>query len=455
MTDTIAAIATPPGSGALAVLRLSGPEALRTAAAVLHLDAGALAPRQAVVASAHDQSGPLDQVVAVYFPGPRSATGEDLVEICCHGSPYIQGKLLSALIAAGARTARPGEFTQRAFLNGRIDLPQAEAVCDLISAGTAAAHRAALRQLQGGLSREIASLRRPILDYLVGLEARLDHPDDDIPAAPAPEAADALTRMAGPVERLAGTFHNGRILREGARICIVGRPNAGKSSLFNALLGCDRAIVCDQPGTTRDTIEERCDLDGLPALLIDTAGLGLDCGNPADAAGLVRTDQALHASDLTLLVVDGARPRTENDDAVHRSVLESSARQGRQVLTVSSKADLGLRAPGPGSDCAVSSRDGRGLDELRRRLRGKLAPDHGGPLAADTAVTSQRHHDALRRCGAELRLAAAAVDRHPGCWEELAARHLRDALAALDEVTGPAAPDEIMQEIFARFCLGK
>jgi tRNA modification GTPase len=422
----------------------------------LHLDAGAWTPRQAVVASVHDQSGPLDQVVAVYFPGPRSATGEDLVEICCHGSPYIQKKILSALMESGAQPARPGEFTQRAFLNGRLDLAQAEAVCDLIAAGTEAAHRTALRQLQGGLSREIARLRRPILDSLVELEAGLDHPEEDIPACPAHEAAVRFLRLAEPIGLLADTFRSGRLLREGARICIVGRPNAGKSSLLNALLGCDRAIVCEEPGTTRDTIEEPCDLGGLPALLIDTAGLGLDPRSPADAASLLRTDQALNTSDLTLLLIDGARPQTEGDAAVHRSILESSARHGRQVLTVLSKSDLGPRPqPGLGADCTVSSRDGCGLPELRRLLRTRLAPDHGRPSASDTAVTSQRHHDALRRCGRELRAAAAAADRQPGCWEELAARHLRDALAALDEVTGPAAPDELLQEIFSRFCLGK
>ena len=266
-SDTIAAIATPPGSGALAVVRVSGPQARRAAALVL--PGVELIERHAVVATARDREGALDQVVALFFPQAQSPTGEDLVELTCHGSPYIQKRLLAALFEAGARPARGGEFTQRAFLNGRLDLVQAEAVCDLIRAGTRLAHRAALAQLQGGLSRQVERLRRPVLDLLVHLEALLDHPEEDIKPLPAEVCRTDLAGLREPIERLADTFRTGRILRDGARICLIGRTNAGKSSLLNALLGCSRAIVSAEPGTTRDTIEEPCDLAGLPAEVAD------------------------------------------------------------------------------------------------------------------------------------------------------------------------------------------
>ena len=455
-TDTIAAIATPPGSGALALLRVSGPQAQSVAGRVLRRPAGTLTSRQAVVSVAGERSEAIDRVVAVFFPAAQSPTGEDLVELTCHGSSYIQKRLLTALLEAGARAARPGEFTQRAFLHGRIDLAQAEAVCDLISAGTGLAHRSALFQLEGGLSRAVAGLRQPILDMLAHLEAGLDHPEEDIP--PLPAAAQRLARLAEPVARLAETFRSGRILREGARICIVGRTNAGKSSLLNALLGCERAIVCAEPGTTRDTIEEPFDLAGLPAVLVDTAGLGHSARSAADAESLRRTQLALHASDLALLVIDGSRPLEAQDEAAHRRVRESFAADGRPVITVCSKTDLPQRTALSEDACRVSALRATGLDELRRlmtqRLAGGAASDDSG-AAGGATVTSARHHQALLRCAEELREAALRVRECPDCWEELAARHLREALAALDEITGAAAPGEVLDRIFSRFCVGK
>jgi tRNA modification GTPase len=464
-TDTIAAIATPPGSGALAIVRASGPEAAAAAAAVL---GRGLAPRQAVLAKARDAAGDIDGVVALFFPAGSSPTGEDLVELTCHGSPYIQKRLLTALLEAGARAAKPGEFTRRAFSNGRLDLAQAEAVCDLIAAGTGAAHRSALAQLEGGLSRAVEGLRAPILGLLTHLEACLDHPEEDIPPLEAEEAKSRLQALGAPVARLADSFRMGRLLREGPRVCIVGRPNAGKSSLLNALLGCDRAIVCPEPGTTRDTIEEPCDLGGLPAVLVDTAGLGHDSDSAADAESLRRTQRALRSSDIAVLVVDGSRAPDARDEAAHRALRESAAADRRPVLTVLSKADLppavpfgdGERLPsGDGAPwraaCRVSARRGEGMTELKRLLSRRLGRGEGAAAEGGAAVTCARHHDALRRCLARLGEAGSCVDSRPGCWEELAARELREALAALDEITGPAAPDEVLGSIFSRFCVGK
>ena len=444
------------------------------AAQLLGRSAEEWTPRQACLARARDQDGEIDQVVALFFPAAQSPTGEDLVELTCHGSPYIQRRLLAALLQAGARTARPGEFTQRAFLSGRLDLAQAEAVCDLIQVGTRLAHRSALSQLEGGLSRSLAPLRAPIVDMLTQLEACLDHPDEDIPPLPGPQAQARLNLLAGPVSRLADTFRTGRILRDGLRICIVGRPNAGKSSLLNALLGSERAIVCAEPGTTRDTIEEPCELAGLPAVLVDTAGLGHDPRGAADEESLRRTQQALRASDLALLVIDGSRPMEPEDEAAHRGVMASSAAEGRPVITVINKTDLPLRAGlkeiNPAGTCGtsdtagaalcaaacqVSARQGTGLDELKGLLAERLGRDSGSPAEAGALVTCERHHGALRRCAAELEQAELCVSRHPGRWEELCARHLREALAALDEITGAAAGDEVLDAIFSRFCVGK
>jgi tRNA modification GTPase len=460
-TDTIAAIATPPGSGALAVVRASGPGASAVAAAVLRRP---LPPRRAVLAKARDSLGDIDQVVSLFFPAKRSPTGEDLVEITCHGSPYIQKRLLDALLEAGARSAAPGEFTQRSFINGRLDLPQAEAVCDLIAAGTGAAHRSALAQLEGGLSRAVDGLRIPILGLLAHLEACLDHPEEDIPPLPAAEARARLSALAGPAAALAESFGAGRLLREGRRVCIVGRPNAGKSSLLNALLGCERAIVSPEPGTTRDTIEEPCDLGGLPAVLVDTAGLGHDPASAADVESLRRTQRALRSSDIAVLVVDGSRPPDARDEAAHRALRESSAADRRPVLTVLSKADLPPSGAGGTSDtagapwradCRVSARRGDGLTELKLLLSRSLGRDGSAAAEGGAAVTCARHHEALRRCLARLEEARSCVDAEPGRWEELAAGELRAALAALDEITGPAAPDEVLAGIFSRFCVGK
>jgi tRNA modification GTPase len=454
-TDTIAAIATPPGSGALAIVRVSGTDSLRVAAVVLGRASDGWTPRRASVAVARDQDGDIDQVVAVHYPAAQSPTGEDLVELTCHGSVYIQRRLLAALLAAGARTALPGEFTQRSFLSGRLDLSQAEAVCDLIHVGTRLAHRSALSQLEGGLSRFVADLRAPILSLLTHLEACLDHPEEDIPPLPGAQAQRRLRLLAHPVARLADTFRTGRILRDGMRICIVGRPNAGKSSLLNALLGSERAIVCAEPGTTRDTIEEPCELAGLPTVLVDTAGLGHDSRGAADAESLQRTQRALRASDLALLVIDGSRPVGTEDAAAHRRVMESSAAEGRPIITVLNKADLPPHsAPDPRA-CRVSALQGTGLDELKRLVADRLGRDSGVATEAGATITCQRHHGALRRCAAELEQAALCVGRHPERWEELCARHLRESLAALDEITGPAAGDEVLDSIFSRFCVGK
>lgn len=452
MSDVIAAVATPPGRSALAVVRVAGPGALAACREFLEPRfRDGFEPRRATLCGVVSRGEKLDEAVAAYFPACSSPLGEELVEISCHGSPAVVRAVLDAAAAAGARPAQPGEFTRRAYVNGRLDLAQAEAVAALIEARTDAARRAALRQLDGGLSSALAALRRPVFDLLVRVEARLDHPEEDIPALPPGQAREELSRCAQAVGRLAATAQRGRPLLEGARVCIVGRPNAGKSSLLNALLGRERAIVSPEPGTTRDTLEEHASLRGLPAVLVDTAGLREDCAGDVERSGVERARAALETSDLAVLVVDGSRAPQPEDEAVHARVLEAAARSGRPVVTVLSKADLARRCFFA-ADVEVSSLERRGLERLVELAAGRLS---GGQEESPVLVASARHERALRAAQRELDAAARAVLEHPGRWEDRAAFHLREALARLDEITGKGADEELLDAVFSRFCVGK
>lgn len=444
MRTTIAAIATPPGQGALGIVRLSGSGALGVAGAFLR--PAPAEPRRAVFARAYSGDELLDQVVAVWYPAQSSPTGEDLVELTAHGSPAVLRRLLDEALACGAAPAAAGEFTRRAFLNGRLDLAQAEAVCSLIAADTDAGRRAALAQLEGGLSARVAELRAPAFDLLVRVEALLDHPDEDLAAAEPAATVAALSQSAARAEALAATYQEGRGRLEAPRVCLVGRPNAGKSSLLNALLGRDRAIVRPEPGTTRDTLEEPCALAGVPAVLVDTAGLDSGAGDedPAEAEGRRRAVSALEQSDVAVLVVDGSRPEDSEDGGLRARVLAA----GRPVVSVLSKADLPARRAPEGA-LSVSAREGQGLLELARAVAGTLArrSEPREPL-----VVGARHHRALTVFAAELR--AAAAEAGPGREDRLAAR-LRAGLRALDEITGARADAELLDAVFSRFCLGK
>ncbi len=444
--DVIAAIATPPGIGALGVLRVSGGGGLEAARRFLSARGGKWEPRVATLCDARDASGePLDEALCVFFPGESSPTGEDLVEVSAHGSPLILGRILEAAVAAGARPARPGEFSQRAFLNGRLDLAQAEAVCDLIRARTDAARRAALSQLRGGLSRELAATRAPLFELLVEVEARLDHPDEDLPGVPPARASALVSGAMSALERLAASYAKGRVLSDGARVCLIGRPNAGKSSLLNALLGRERAIVCAQPGTTRDTLEEPAEFSGAPALLIDTAGLRESCVDAAEKIGLERAEAALGSADVALLVIDGSRPEDEEDRRVHARIRAAAGR----LIPVVNKADVldacWERQP---DALRVSAKAGTGVRELERELARAL-----GPADDATLVTSARHHDAL--CRAAGALGAALETLSTPRWEDRFARDVRDALDALGEIDGAVTTEDLLGAVFSRFCVGK
>ncbi len=450
VTETIVAPATPAGRGALGIVRVSGPGARRVALEVLGWESPE--PRRASTRTARRAGRPVDRVVAVFWEGPETSTGEDLLEMTAHGSPEILRELVAAASEAGARHAAPGEFTRRAFTNGRLDLAQAEAVEALIRARGDRARRAALDRLDGQFSRDVSAARAPVLDLLALLEARLDHPDEDIAPLSGAAADAALAALRPPLERVLAAFERGRSEREGVRVCLVGRPNAGKSSLLNALLGRDRAIVAATPGTTRDTLEEPAALAGLSTVLIDTAGLRDDAIDPAEREGVERAERALAACDVAVLVVDGARPEEPVDARAHRRALELAAREGRPVVIARSKSDLAASAAEAGG-VSVSSKTGAGIEALARAVAAAAGAAEGDE--GETMLVGERDREAFAAALAEIDAARAAVAAHPGTWEDRAACHLREAHDRLGSVLGLGAPDEVLRAVFSRFCVGK
>jgi tRNA modification GTPase len=477
LDDTIAAIATAPGAAGLAVLRVSGPGALAVADAVfegtgslmraaghtLHhgwarWPAGGAVQASEPVVTPGDAGGPpcpLDEVVAAVFRAPRSYTREDVVELSCHGGELPARRVLAALLAAGARLARPGEFTLRAFLNGRIDLAQAEAVADLIHAETAAAHDLALAQLAGELSRRVEALAERVTDAVAEVEARVDFAED----VGGVEVPEHVIGAIGAVDRdLAGLLAGApyaRAVREGVRVPLVGRPNVGKSSLFNALLGEARAIVTDVPGTTRDRLSEAIELAGIRVTLSDTAGLR-EAEDAIESIGVARSLETLAGCAVALWVVDAAAPLGVEDrriagELATKRVLVALNKCDRPPRTDATEVEA-LLDGAPRRIVMVSATGGEGLDALRAALADLLgATSPAGGIAG--GVGNLRHAEALERARAALgRAARAAAAREPG---EIVALELRDALGALGEVTGRAVGEDLLDRIFSRFCVGK
>jgi tRNA modification GTPase len=452
-TDTIVAIATPPGRGGIGVVRLSGPEA-RAIAGGLIAHARPLEPRHATfttVGSGFSRTGAtdaIDHVVVTYFPGPHSYTGEDVVELSAHGSPVVLHAIVAAAVASGARLAEPGEFTLRAFLNGRIDLPQAEAVADLIDAVTPLQARAAFDQLQGTLTAVIADVDAALFDLIARLEASVDFPEEGYHFIDPGALARAIDELRERTARLLADGGRGRLVREGLQIAIVGKPNVGKSSLFNALAGAARAIVTDIPGTTRDLVTEAIDLDGLRATLVDTAGLR-PTTDIVEAHGVARSKQAHAVADLTLLVLDRSQPLDVND----RDVISQTTDGNR--LIVANKADLAAawrESEVPGA-IAVSATTGAGLNELRGRIAAALDVDL---LADRPAITNVRHIALVKRAHDALTRARTAALADGGALpEEFVLADLQDARTALEQVNGQRTTEDMLAHIFSRFCIGK
>ncbi|HEY0025055.1 MAG TPA: tRNA uridine-5-carboxymethylaminomethyl(34) synthesis GTPase MnmE [Longimicrobium sp.] len=449
--DTITAIATPQGRGAVAVLRLSGPRAidiLRAIAPTL----GEIAPRvQRLVALRHLETGELlDRGLVTYFAAPASYTGEDTVEIATHGGVLTPQLVLDALLAAGARAAEPGEFTRRAYLNGKLDLLQAEAVADLIDGRSRALHRAAVHQLERGLSRRIGELR----DAIIGTEAliaySIDFPEEDEPPVPPARIRASAGDVIGRIDALLATAPEGELLREGALTVLAGRPNSGKSSLFNALLGTERAIVTDIPGTTRDALESSVSIDGYPFRLVDTAGLR-ETVDTVEGMGIEVARRYLAAADLVLFCVEAGREMEEDEAAFVASV------DPVRLVLVRTKRDRysGAAADASGAvpGVAVSTVTGDGLPALRQAL---LARAFGGILGEPgevPLVTRERHARALRTARDEVNDFLAALDDDVPM--EFAATHLRGGAGALEDLVGAVSVDDVLDRVFGSFCVGK
>jgi tRNA modification GTPase len=456
-TDTIVAVATPPGRAGLGVVRLSGPEAAAIAQRLVDRPRP-FEPRRAtfcrVRAGGGDAGALLDEVVCTWFPAPASYTGDDVVEVTGHGNPVVLGAVVERALSAGARLARPGEFTFRAYLNGRLDLVQAEAIADLIDAVTPAQARLASDQLDGTLTREIAALALRVTSALASVEAAIDFPDERDEIVRAPAAIGEVAALLARVGELVAGARRGRLIREGAQVVLAGPPNAGKSSLFNRLLAADRAIVSDVPGTTRDLVTERCDLQGIPVTLVDTAGLS-EAGDLVERAGVRRAHAALGAADLVVLVLDGSAPLGVAARA------QAARLPGDRLIVAANKCDLAhawpldthdIGVPAASPVLRVSATSGAGIDALVTAVAAALGAGEGPPRDPPT-VTNLRHATLLARVEASLRRAHDLLLHDGG--DELAAAELHEAHAALREVTGHGARDAVLHEIFARFCLGK
>ncbi len=443
LEDTLAAISTPIGEGALAVIRLSGSDAL---AILTRVFSGVIAPakfvpRRVFFGKIQDAAGTVDEVLVTYFQSPSSYTGEDVVEITCHGGILVTRQVLDLLLAAGARMANPGEFTQRAFLNGKMDLTQAEAVMDLIRAQTELALRAANEQLAGHLGNELADIRELLLTTLAHVEAYIDFPDEQIDPDTGKVLLDRILVLESRLDRLLATADQGRVLRHGLRTVIYGAPNVGKSSLLNLLLGYDRAIVSEVPGTTRDTIEEVINIRGLPVRLIDTAG-ARESSDLLESEGIRRTQRQVEQADLVIQVVDGSQPPANLNGL-----------EGRPKVLLLNKCDLGVH-PLWAEFAAVqfSCKERAGLDDLNQAIWDRVMGEQ--VKLADVRVAINARHQACLQNAKELLSAGGQSLRH-GKSPEFISIELRGALDAVGEVIGKLDTEDLLGRIFSEFCIGK
>ncbi len=456
--DTICALSTPPGPGGIGIVRLSGKDAVGVASKILRLKqgyVGEISHRAGIhygwVVNPADDSV-VDEVLVSVMREPATYTREDVVEINCHGGPAVCALVLKLAADAGARPARPGEFTMRAFLNGRIDLTQAEAVIDVISSSTELALRSAMEQLGGALGRRMGLMREELRELLALVESSIDFPEEEIDYVPAEGLRGRGAAIIGGMDALIGSYDEGRVLREGLRVAIVGRPNVGKSSLLNLICGTERAIVTEVPGTTRDTVEELVSIGGLPVRLVDTAGIR-ESRDVVEAEGVRRSERALELCDLALFVLDGGVPPETGDYELAGKV------RGRSFIAVVNKSDLpsALKAEmldgliGDGPAVRISAKSGEGLDDLTRSIRERVMGS--GRERQPEACINLRHRDALVRAREAVSRFIEGVDG--GLSPELLALELRESLDAVGEAVGDTTPDEVLELIFSRFCIGK
>ena len=459
LDDTIVAIATPAGRGGIGVVRLAGPDAKSIALPMLHLKHD-LEPGHAVFGELFDPCGAgaparenepirIDEVVVTYFAKPHSYTTDDIVEISAHGSPVVLRHIVEMAMARGARLAEPGEFTMRAFLNGRIDLTQAEAVRDLIDSQTLFQAKVAAQQLEGSLSRRLQPIKQKLIELVAVLEAGIDFAEDDVSVLPGEQILQRVATIRAPLEELATSFAYGKVVHEGLTLAIVGRPNVGKSSLFNRLVERERAIVTATPGTTRDLVSETVAIGGIPVKLIDTAGIrkALD---EAESIGIRKSMEALADADLVLVVLDSSQPAVAEDNELLRHV------NGRPAVLVENKSDIGssqFSAPSSQLACVrTSAITGQGIPELRDEILRHIGGSSGVQSEAGF-LTNIRHRNLVSDAIAALDSAQGAV--HNRVPHEMLLLDLYNGLRPLDEITGATTTEDILNLIFSTFCIGK
>jgi len=449
MNDTICAVSTGPVSAAVAVVRMSGPQALTILNRVV-LHARTWQPRVQTFCTLFDGKEVLDKALVTFFQAPHSFTGEDVVELAVHGSSYIKGRLLELLCAYGARPARRGEFSQRAFMHGKMDLIEAQAVCDLIASGNQAAHRLAIHTLDGKLSARLTQLKTTLAELLAQIEVRLDDVDEEMTPLGTDYITQQIQSVLTHIKALAQTFSVGRLIKDGLKVALVGVPNSGKSSLLNALVGFDRAIVSAQSGTTRDTVEETLDINGQKIILTDTAGIRDHAVDVAEQEGMRRSVRAMEKADVIVWVTDGSLALSEAERTLWQQIKE----QHKRTLIVRNKMDrtvvpLDLPADTQGFVIVeVSCKSGQGIQELKN----SLVKDMDEAETVDGILISNlRHYEALLRAQTDLEEALLQVN----AGGEFLAEHIRKALFYLQDLLGEVTPDDVLGIIFSKFCMGK
>ena len=437
LNDTIAAFATSSASGAVALLRLSGEKSLEILKTLTRKQT--FEPRKATLVNIYDEGAVLDKALALYFKAPNSYTGQDIVELSLHASPYIKTRVLQNCFKLGARQARAGEFTMRAYLNGKMDLAQAQGVADIIASKNKAAHKAAMNTLEGKLSEKLQMIKTDLMDLLAQVEVRLDDTDGEMQDLPKEYIEQILSKAKENIKKLTDTFSNGKFVKEGIKTAIIGVPNSGKSSLLNALLGFDRAIVSDQSGTTRDTLEAEISIDGFNLILTDTAGIREHALDAAEIEGMQRSRRA--AQQAYIIIFVHALEKTELEDKLLNQIKET----GKKIIEVYNKADL---FKGEEKKNAISCKTGQGLEDLKKEIIKTIGL---ADLNQDEVIiTSALHYQALKKASEELDLALEKSTEL-----DLMAAHLRWALESLKELIGIFTPDDILDIIFSKFCVGK